>query len=528
MDGSSSVDLAGLDQTAEQAIPPITVYTAQVVRADESGLWVVPIGEDPTAPIGPCKGGWTANGTRVPPGALVALMLTDDGPWAIGVDNPAFVVPDEGLAPFDNPSFEDTALGAFGQLVPAGWSVFWSASSEVDEAAGPIPAGKYAWSSDDSILAVHGSRALRVTGNNTYAGVESNRWNVPPGSALEVTFYARGEGPAPVAGFALWSNVSPTYPGPFGGGSAIAGQAEYPLTGEWLRYRTIVQVPPTHNSVNLFVRAGADVGSGAISTAWIDNVDVDIVDLNPATEHQDFMRRAALVLLGGGVRQVTAGGNVSWSQSFTIAGAGMEPEEALDGRFAIAQPANGTIIPVHSSAARTTHTVAGGVIALNPDDALWYEIPIGQAATSQPGRFHIVGSSAADDYVVPPHWILIVRRASAWSSTSFAQEYRWGDGRHQDPLRSPSLNGGWTAGTIAPTFTKGADNLVTMRGRVAGGAGSAFTLPAGYRPSVQHDAYVRDGAGNPALLTVTSAGVVTTAGSNTDHSIATSFVADQP
>jgi hypothetical protein len=503
------------------------ISTAQVVRADESGLWVVEVGEDPRYPVGPCRGGWTANGTRLPPGAVVALIETEEGPWAIGVDNPAFAIPDEGLAPFDNPSFEETAVGAFGQTVPKGWSVFWSASSEVDEAAGPIPSGKYAWGADDGVLAVHGQRSLRVVGNNTYAGVESNRWNVPLGAALEVTFYARGEGPAPVAGFALWSNVSPGYPGPFGGGSAIAGQAEYPLTPEWLRYRTVIQVPPNHNSVNLFIRAGADVGSLATSTAWVDAVDVDIVDLNPATEHMDYLRRAALTMLGGGVRTVTAGGNVSWSQAFTIAGAGMEPGEALDGRFAITQPANGTVIPVHSSAARTTHTVAGGVIALNPDDALWYELPLAAAATSQPGRFHIIGSSAADGYVVPPHWILVVRRASAWSSTSHSPEYRWGDGRHQDPMRTPSLNGGWIDGTIAPRYTKTGEGLVVMRGRVRNGAGSAFTLPEGYRPGVQHEAYVRDGVGAAALLTVTTAGVVTTAGNNTDHSIATAFVAEQ-
>jgi hypothetical protein len=518
------VDLSGLQRSAETAVPDTPVETAVVVRADESGLWVAPLGEDISNPVGPCKGGWTANGTRVPPGALVALVMTDDGPWAIGVDNPALAVPDEGLAPFDNPSFEETALGAFGQLVPKGWSVFWSASSEVDESAGPIPAGKYAWSSDDSVLAVHGSRALRVIGNNTYAGVESNRWSVPFGAALEVTFYARGEGPAPVAGFALWSNVSPAYPGPFGGGSAIAGQAEYPLTGDWLRYRTIVQVPPNHNSVNLFVRAGADVGSSAISTAWVDVVDVDVVDLNPATEHMDFMRRAALTMAGGGSRLVTAGGNVAWTQPLTISGAGRQADEASAGRFEISMPANGTAIPVHSSGTRVTHTVAGGVIALDADEALWYELPLGAAAASQPARFHIVGTTTADEYVVPAHWILVVRR-TAWSATQHGPEYRWGDGRQQDPWRTPTLNGGWAEGTTAPRYSKTGEGLIVMRGRVANGAGSAFTLPAGYRPAVQHEAYVRDGAGAAALLTVTTAGVVTTAGNNTDHSIAATFPA---
>lgn len=523
-----ALDLSGFTAAAQAAAPDNPVFTAMVVRADESGLWVAPLGEDPNSPVGPCKGGWTANGTRVPPGALVALIETDDGPWAIGVDNPALAISDGTLAPFPNPSFEleNSPPGqSFDNPVP-GWSDFWN--NAVRDLAGTAP-DTYTITSEAG-SAAHGLRALRIDGRSAYAILNSSTWSVPPGSNLEVSFYARADGPDPICNVTVYSNDSTGGAGPFGGGTLASSTVVFNLddSSDWLRYRATYALPPTHTKACLFFDIGADEIPGATATVWLDNVDADLVDINPAAEHQDFIRRATETMLGGGSRLVTAGGNIAWTQPFTIAGAGLRADEAVDGRFAILQPPNDTVIPVHSSGARTSHTVAGGVIALNPDDALWYELPLAAAATSQPARFHIIGSSSADDFDPPPHWIMICRRASAWSSTSHAPEYKWGDGRQQDPWRTPSLNAGWVDGTIPGRFSKTGDGQVLMRGRVRSGAGSAFTLPQGYWPAVQHEAYVRDGAGSPALITVTTAGVVTTAGNNSDHSIATAFaVAEQ-
>jgi hypothetical protein len=184
------------------------------------------------------------------------------------------------------------------------------------------------------------------------------------------------------------------------------------------------------------------------------------------------------------------------------------------------------VIPVHQSSARVSHTVAAGVVALNPDDALWYELPIGGAAASQPGRFHIIGSTSSDAFVVPPHWLLVVRRTT-WDASNRAPEYLWGDGRAHDPWRTPSLNAGWIEGTVVPRFRKvDGGSSVQCRGRVRSGAGSAFTFPDGYWPIGTHTDIVRDGAGAAGVLTVTTAGVLTTSGNNTDHSIDTTFPVD--
>lgn len=512
------MDLSGLTQSARAEQDEQRVYTAQVVRADASGLWVVPLGEDPSSPVGPCKGGYTANGTRVPPGALVALVLTDDGPWAIGVDNPALAINDSTAAPFVNASFETPH--ATRSDFAASWSDFWSVARLVP--TGPPPAGKYTMALESG-SAAHGMRALRIDANGTYALISPTQsWGVPPGSSLEVSFDAKATGPDAELVVDLYHHSAGTNPGPFVSG---ATSAEVAPTADWLRHRVTITIPPTDTRVLPYFHLGA--GAGTQATVWIDNVDVDIVEINPTVAHQDFMRRAALTMAGGGARLVTAGGNVAWSQPLTISGVGRKSDEATAGRFEISMPTNGTVIPVHSSGARTSHTVAGGVVALDADEALWYELPLGAAAASQPARFHIVGTTSADGYVIPPHWILVVRR-TAWSATQHAPEYRWGDGQAQDPWRTPTLNAGWIDGTTAGRYTKTGTGLVVMRGRVRNGAGSAFTLPPGYRPAVQHEDYVRDGAGAAALITVTTAGVVTTAGNNTDHSIATTFpVAEQ-
>ncbi|HXH77322.1 hypothetical protein [Nocardioides sp.] len=514
------MDLSALARAAKSEPADPDTFTALVVRADESGLWVAPLGDDTQIPFGPCRGGYTAQGTLTPVGSLVVLILTPDGPWAVGLDNPALAIADGTLAPFDNPSFEVATADGYA----VGWSDFWSESRRIpNPTTVPVPVGKYRFLVEDG-NAAHGARSHRTDANQTTGVLESNEWSVPPGSSIEVSIYARAVGNTPKCSVAAWTNVAGQYAGPFGSGAGLFYPIDITPGPDWLRYRGVVTLPPTHSRVNLLINTGDEVG---ISTVWIDNVDADLVELDPAAAHQEFMRRAALTLTGGGIRTVTAGGNVSWSQVLTIAALGYETTEANAGRFDIAQPPNGTVIPVHSSAARTSHTVAGGVIALNPDDALWYELPLGSVAASQPGRFHIIGSTSDDGYVVPPHWVLIVRRI-AWSPTSYALEYLWGDGRGQDPWRTPPLNAGWVEGTVVPRFTKSDTGDVRMKGRVRSGTGSAFTLIEGYRPGVGgHRAIVPDGVGAAALLTVTAAGVVTTAGNNTDHSIETAFAAEQ-
>lgn len=61
--------------TAQRTINRETV-TAQVVRVDDTGVWVAPVGSDTRTPIGPCRGT-----TSVAVGDSVLLSWTSDGPW---------------------------------------------------------------------------------------------------------------------------------------------------------------------------------------------------------------------------------------------------------------------------------------------------------------------------------------------------------------------------------------------------------------------------------------------------------------
>lgn len=72
------MDLSGLKQatTAGLSTPTAGSHTARVIRADSSGIWAVPLGEDTAHPIGPCRG--TAEA-----GDLVVLVITDEQPWVL-------------------------------------------------------------------------------------------------------------------------------------------------------------------------------------------------------------------------------------------------------------------------------------------------------------------------------------------------------------------------------------------------------------------------------------------------------------
>lgn len=61
-----------------------TAHTGQVVRSDDTGVWVAPVLGDTRHPIGPCRGATRRTDTgweQLPAGTTVLLVLTDDGPW---------------------------------------------------------------------------------------------------------------------------------------------------------------------------------------------------------------------------------------------------------------------------------------------------------------------------------------------------------------------------------------------------------------------------------------------------------------
>lgn len=81
----------------------------------------------------------------------------------------------------------------------------------------------------------------------------------------------------------------------------------------------------------------------------------------------------------------------------------------------------------------------------------------------------------------------------------------------RDDWIAPTLAGTWAnvGGTAAPAGYRRDGQIVTLRGALAGGAGTVFTLPDGYRPTTDLSFAVASGvAGTATTVSVTTAGVV--------------------
>lgn len=185
------------------------------------------------------------------------------------------------------------------------------------------------------------------------------------------------------------------------------------------------------------------------------------------------VRKTALqqrVLTGGGVRKVSSIG-VSWSQRFLTMGAGREASTVI-GYYEIVMPPNGTSIPVFYDSTSTVVTITNGVVPLGDWRALYYDVPAGTVATSDPARFKIVDYRTVGTKI-PPTWLLIAVR----NADTLSPMYMWGDGRSQDYWRDLILSGGWInySGYAPAGYQLSDDGRVILRGLIANGATGTFT-----------------------------------------------------
>jgi hypothetical protein len=169
------------------------------------------------------------------------------------------------------------------------------------------------------------------------------------------------------------------------------------------------------------------------------------------------------------VRKVSTTG-VSWDQRFIMIGTGAS-DLIPQGYYNIDMPPDGTVIPVHSSALETV-TVASGTVPLSNWQALYYEVPLGQNAASQPGNFHIVFWVGGDDYQVPSDWVLVCLR----NADTTAHLYKWGDGRAQDAWKALTLQNSWVpygGGWATPSWRFLDTGEIELHGLVKNGTSPA-------------------------------------------------------
>jgi microcystin-dependent protein len=187
-------------------------------------------------------------------------------------------------------------------------------------------------------------------------------------------------------------------------------------------------------------------------------------------------------LLHGGGQRIVGDGNFAWGSQFRTMGMGQDTL-APSGYFNIAMPPDGTVIPVHGHSTVTSITVGSlvaGRISFNAISgyaALYYDLPIGSIATSQPSRFHIV-DYLAGPFTIPDTWVLIINR----TIDAMSPEWHWGDGRIQDWWHGFGLINGWT--NFDNTYSQSgwkrtSEGEIVVRGLVKGGTGVMVSVDAG-------------------------------------------------
>jgi len=182
---------------------------------------------------------------------------------------------------------------------------------------------------------------------------------------------------------------------------------------------------------------------------------------------------------GGGLRQVTSTG-ITWGSDFFLMNVGNN-SLAPSGFFNVTLPPDGTVIQKYSGGLAAT--VAGGYVPLGDWEALYYEVPAGQANYSVPANWRIVSYSVTATFEVPVTWILICSRNGQDKTV------RWGDGVKQDWWHTATLQNTWVNyGSPYDLFgfklTDGGDK-VQLRGLIKLGTGTIATLSAGYAPKAQ-------------------------------------------
>jgi hypothetical protein len=178
---------------------------------------------------------------------------------------------------------------------------------------------------------------------------------------------------------------------------------------------------------------------------------------------------------------------------------------AASGTFNIDQPPAGTVVPRVGATGATSVTATAAGVPLGAFESLYYILPLGTTYQSVPGNFRVVGYDAP--FTVPYTWIRIAMRQSDGTVASI----QWFDGMNQTPWVTPALGSGWAHYGVpyGPSSYRKLNGRVEMQGLMSGGSinVAAFTLPVGFRPSVDLcvASMANDGVGQ---VRVTAAGAV--------------------
>jgi hypothetical protein len=179
-------------------------------------------------------------------------------------------------------------------------------------------------------------------------------------------------------------------------------------------------------------------------------------------------------------------GNLKWSTNFAT-DTGFQPNAYMpEGYFAINMPAVGTVITKYIAGGTTTTTVTSSGITLTPYEALWYDLPYGQAHDFDPARLYIVNGWDS----IPN---LNAVRIAYYDAHNYANAtLLLGTGEKMDFWRNiTGLSSGWsdqTSGLSTPRYRwemghRVALDFCVQKSTAIANQEKLFNIPAPFRPT---------------------------------------------
>lgn len=262
--------------------------------------------------------------------------------------------------------------------------------------------------------------------------------------------------------------------------------------------------------------------AGTTDQAWSDGsyIAAQICAAHLALETEFSILRTHFTIIHARDSAMTWDGTNFKFGKFRVLGVGNGVHFSTAGFLEVYFPANGSVITGFGGA--SNHTVAGGVIAIPENTALYYEHNVATGANASiDANWRLVSYNSG--FVVPKHWILIAHHCSVVIGGEGT--LRVSNGATLTPWRAvgavgqPAFQNSWVnfgGGELAVGFRKCANQIVRLRGSMKSGTvtAAAFYLPIGYRPTAKLYFLVLSNNNIGVLRIDTDGGVVLQSGSN--------------
>lgn len=398
----------------------------------------------------------------------------------------------------NNPSFDVAGAATSTDNQLASWNGFWR--------TGPSGGGATAVrdTTPANIRTGAGAAKLSMADNtvrtetNPVQRIGSDHFVVAPGELITVSVYARGGAASGITlTINLMTNTGPAEPDFFVSGTTNQGKDFANPATAYTKYTASFLVPAGHTLGRVYfslTRTGT-----AACDLWLDDaVAMREAGSLAAGATQPLIRRLLQLtrspnMGNGGIKDYVPSAytnpGVRWSAPITITDAGRGSQLWTDGLCSITCPFNGVVITGYGGAANVTVNAAGRIPLAN-NTTLYFDVPLGAAASgaTDNNRFKVVGNTA--DFDVPATWVPIVTRSdSVPSGGTNIQLVRWWDGTEDTGWigvgdgYGPAFQNAWVNFDVRTVRFRRLNGVVYIDGIAKNGTVNTvmFNLPVGFR-----------------------------------------------